>query len=36
MKFRFIDDHQKEWPVRLMCGVLGVSPAGVITHVHSA
>jgi len=28
MKFRFIHNHQKEWPVRLMCGVLGVSPAG--------
>jgi len=28
MRFRFIDDHQEEWPVRMMCEVLGVSPAG--------
>ena len=28
MKFRFIADHQEEWPVRMMCEVLGVSPAG--------
>ena len=28
MKFRFIADHQEEWPVRVMCDVLGVSPAG--------
>ena len=28
MKFRFIEDHQEEWPVRVMCDVLGVSPAG--------
>lgn len=28
MKFRFIDDHQEEWPVRTLCRVLGVSPAG--------
>jgi transposase InsO family protein len=28
MKFRFIADHQEEWPVRMMCDVLGVSPAG--------
>ncbi len=28
MRFRFIADHQEEWPVRVMCEVLGVSPAG--------
>src|SRR5829696_3863198 len=28
MKFRFIDDHQEEWPVRVMCDVLGVSASG--------
>lgn len=28
MKFRFIDEHQGDWPVRAMCRVLGVSPAG--------
>ena len=28
MRFRFIDHHQEEWPVRMMCEVLGVSPAG--------
>jgi transposase InsO family protein len=28
MKFRFIADHQEEWPVRMMCEVLGVSAAG--------
>ena len=28
MKFRFIDEHQGEWPVRAMCRVLGISPAG--------
>ncbi len=25
MKFRFIEDHQEEWPVRLICEVLDVS-----------
>ena len=28
MRFRFIDDHQEEWPVRVMCDVLGVSASG--------
>jgi putative transposase len=28
MTFRFIDDHRREWPVRLRCETLGVSPAG--------
>ncbi len=28
MRFRFIADHQEKWPVRVMCEVLGVSPAG--------
>ena len=28
MTFRFIDDHRREWPVRLLCETLGVSPAG--------
>jgi putative transposase len=28
MKFRFIAEHQEEWPVRVMCEVLGVSPSG--------
>jgi putative transposase len=28
MKFRFIDEHQDQWPVRLLCDVLGVSPSG--------
>jgi putative transposase len=26
--FRFIDEHQGTWPVRLLCDALGVSPAG--------
>src|SRR5437764_1043431 len=26
--FRFIDDHRAEWPVRLLCDALDVSPAG--------
>jgi putative transposase len=26
--FRFIDEHQGQWPVRLLCDALGVSPAG--------
>jgi putative transposase len=26
--FRFIDAHRREWPVRLLCETLGVSPAG--------
>jgi putative transposase len=28
MTFRFIQDHQEEWPVRFMCEVLGVSVSG--------
>ena len=28
MKFHFIDEHQDQWPVRTLCDVLGVSPAG--------
>ena len=28
MTFRFIEDHRHEWPVRLLCETLGVSPAG--------
>lgn len=28
MRFRFIDDHQGEWPVRTLCRALRVSPAG--------
>ena len=28
MKFRFISDHKGQWPVRTLCRVLGVSPAG--------
>ena len=28
MRYRFINEHQKAWPVTLMCGVLGVSRSG--------
>jgi transposase-like protein len=28
MRFRFIEDHRHEFPVRLMCKVLGVSHSG--------
>ncbi len=28
MRFRFIEDRRADYPVRMMCGVLGVSPAG--------
>jgi putative transposase len=28
MRFRFIEDRRQEYPVRIMCAVLGVSPAG--------
>ena len=28
MRFRFIEDHRDEHPVRLMCRLLGVSPSG--------
>jgi putative transposase len=26
--FRFIDEHRRQWPVRLLCATLGVSTAG--------
>ena len=28
MTFRFIDEHQDQWPERLLCDTLEVSPAG--------
>ena len=28
MRFRFVEDHRDEFPVRLMCTVLGVSASG--------
>jgi putative transposase len=28
MRFRFIEDHRAEYPVRIMCSVLDISPAG--------
>ena len=28
MTFRFIDEHHHQWPVRLLCETLDVSPAG--------
>jgi hypothetical protein len=28
MSFRFIEDHRDTYPIRLMCAVLEVSPAG--------
>jgi putative transposase len=28
MRFRFVEDHRADYPVRIMCGVLEVSPAG--------
>ena len=28
MTFRFIDEHKDQWPVRLLCETLEVSPAG--------
>ncbi len=28
MKYRFIDEHRSQWPVRLMCRLLQVSPGG--------
>ena len=28
MRFRFIEDRRADYPVTLMCAVLGVSPAG--------
>jgi putative transposase len=31
MRFRFIEDRRADYPVRIMCDVLGVSPAGYYT-----
>ena len=28
MTFRFIESHRAQWPVRLLCAALEVSPAG--------
>ena len=28
MRFRFIEDRRADYPVRILCDVLGVSPAG--------
>jgi hypothetical protein len=28
MRFRFIEDHRRVWPVRMMCGALSISPSG--------
>ena len=28
MTFRFIEEHKDQWPVRLLCAALGISPAG--------
>ena len=28
MTFRFIEEHRNQWPVRLLCETLAVSPAG--------
>jgi hypothetical protein len=28
MRFRFIEDQRADYPVRIICGVLDVSPAG--------
>ncbi len=28
MRYRFVDEHKKAWPILLMCGVLGVSRSG--------
>ncbi|WP_283811841.1 hypothetical protein [Bradyrhizobium sp. RP6] len=28
MRFRFIEDRRADYPVKIMCRVLGVSPAG--------
>lgn len=28
MRYRFIEEQQKAWPITLMCGVLGVSRSG--------
>jgi len=34
MKFIFIADHRRQWPVRLQCRVLGVSASGFYDHVN--
>src|SRR5579871_4668256 len=34
MKYRFIDEHRRPWPVRLMCRVLHVSAGGYYTWRH--
>jgi transposase InsO family protein len=31
VKYRFIEEHRSQWPVRLMCQVLQVSPGGYYT-----
>ncbi len=28
MRFRFVEDHRNQYPIRVMCGVLGISPRG--------
>ena len=28
MKFGFVDEHRKFWPVRMMCAALGLSTSG--------
>jgi hypothetical protein len=28
VNFRFIDENQGQWPVRVLCAALDVSPAG--------
>ena len=34
MKYRFIAEHRKQWPVRLQCRVLGVSASGFYDHLN--
>ena len=34
MRFAFIADHRQQWPVRLQCRVLGVSPSGFYDHMN--
>jgi putative transposase len=31
VKYRFIEEHRSQWPVRLMCQLLQVSPGGYYT-----
>jgi hypothetical protein len=31
MKFRLIEDQRGAFPVRVLCNVMGVSPAGALT-----